>query len=101
MDLVLVGDAGLSKDGVVFLWLGAGAEFELLLLLPFENDTDQKFHAETNDPFFVWVVNIDGIWQLDDSLQQACFDEAAHDISIGDSVELERRCAIHDGSSSR
>ena len=62
LHLALIGDACLSKDRLILLRLRAWAESELLLLLPFEDNTDQEFHAEPNDALFVWIVDIDGIW---------------------------------------
>jgi len=89
--LPLLGDSRLAEYAHDRLRHHAGAELEVGPFgggLAFEDDADQELHAQSDDRLLVAAVDLDGVGQLNDFLQETRLDEGVHDVLVGYFVEL-------------
>lgn len=89
--LTLLGDSSLVEHA--HDWLGDHTRAELEVRpfgggLAFEDDADQELHAQPDDGLLIAAVDLDGVGQLNNFLQETRLDEGVHDVLVGDFVEL-------------
>lgn len=65
-------------------------ELEVLAhrVLPFEDCADENFHAQSDDRFFICAVYFNRVGELEDSLKEASFNQAGHELTVSEPVKV-------------